>query len=248
MENSVLVLFDDKTKQAVLGAVEKALAELDNTGFETPGGVNTMVAGDPIDPQANDTWDATQLMGNATNFKRIVDEWAAIAQSKAVQAASLQDMINAKVLAWADDAHAVSMRLANDGASLSQLQANNAALASQRATSSAQTWDNFNFAGETDTTAQGAMANNLANQMRSVIFEAMQAAVAQTQQTSAPAQGTTGVAQGSLQTGAASVNTALISSLAEVMGSLGVQLAKIQDALAVILVKVVGEAVEVKPT
>jgi hypothetical protein len=77
--------------------------------------------------------------------------------------------------------------------------------------------------------------------MRSVAFEAVQSALAQAAVTSPAAQGTTGVAQGSLQTGAAGVNVALLTSMTEVMGALGVQLAKIQDALAVILVKVVGE-------
>jgi len=82
-----------------------------------------------------------------------------------------------------------------DGANLSQLQSTNAATASQRSVSNAQSWDNLVFAGEVDTTAQGAMANTLAEKQRSVIFEAVQAAVAATTQTSAPAQGTTGVAQ-----------------------------------------------------
>lgn len=115
-----------------------------------------------------------------------------------------------------------------------------------RIANDAATLSSLILAGEVDTTAQGSMANTLADKMRSVAFEAVQSAMAQSAVTSAPAQGTTGLAQGSIQTGAASANVALVASLAEVMGSIGVQLANIQEALKVILVHTTGEAVETK--
>lgn len=226
---------DDKTRTLISEAAV-ALQKFD-TEFETPGGANIMAVGDPIDPQANDTWDAAQLMANATNLKRVVDEWAAVSQNKAVQGAGLQDQLNSLFLRWADDAHVVTQRLATDGASLSQLQSTNAALASQRATNSAQTWDNFNFAGETDTTAQGAMANNLANQMRSVVFEALQAAVTSIAQTSAPAQGTTGVAQGALQMQVPVEMAQILVNNNTIQTAILAELAKIETALGVLLTR-----------
>ena len=182
------------------------------------------------DEQMNDTWDASVVQANGINLKRIVDEWAAISQNKAVANSNLQDQLNSQFLRWADDAHVIAQRLASDGANISQLQATNAAAASQRSTSNAQSWDNLVFAGEVDTTAQGAMANNLANQMRSVAFEAAQAAIVATTQTSAAAQGTTGVAQGAMQMGGGVATAAILA-----------QIAKLAEAINVIYVKVLGE-------
>lgn len=178
----------------------------------------------------NDTWDASVVQANGINLKRVVDEWAAVAHNKAVANAGLQDQINSQFLRWADDAHSVA-----------NLVANNSAVLANRANNLATTWDNLVVGGEIDTTAQGAMANNLANQMRSVAFEAVQTAMAQTAQTSAPAQGTTGMAQGALQTGAAGVNVALLANMTEVMAAIGASLVNVESALKVILVKVTGE-------
>jgi hypothetical protein len=201
-----------------------------------------------LDAGRNDSWDQTTLEANTVNLKRVVDDYAAIAQQRQNAAGGLQDQLNSLFLSWANDAHTVTQRLASDGANLSQLQANNAALAAQRTNAAAQTWDNFVYAGEVDVTAQGSMANTLAEKQRSVIFEAVQAAVAATTQTTAPAQGTTGVAQGAMQTGAAGVNVALMTELAEAMkANSTVQLAILEalagvnKAIGVILVKVTGE-------
>lgn len=189
------------------------------------------------DEHMNDTWDASVVQANGINLKRIVDEWAAISQNKAVANSNLQDQLNSQFLRWADDAHVITQRLASDGANLSQLQANNAAIASQRSVADAQTWDNLVFAGEIDTTAQGAMANNLANQMRSVAFEAVQSAMSMTAQTAPPAQGTTGVAQGAMQMGGGVATAAILA-----------QIAKLAEAVNVLYIKVLGEeATDEKP-
>lgn len=201
-----------------------------------------------IDQSRNNSWDQTATEFNTANLKRIVDDYAAIAQQRQNAAGGLQDQLNSLFLTWANDAHVVTQRLASDGANLSQLQANNAALAAQRANSAAQTWDSFVYAGEVDVTAQGSMANTLAEKQRSVIFEAVQAAVAATTQTTAPAQGTTGAAHGAMQTGTAGVNVALMADLAEAMKANNTvqlaileALAGVNKAIGVILVKVTGE-------
>ena len=182
------------------------------------------------------TWAETVEMANATNLKRIVDEWAALSANKAAQQAALQDQLNQQHLRWSEDAHVIAQRLASDGVNLSQLQATNAATHSQRAAASAQSFDNLVLAGEIDTTAQGSMANTLANQMRSVTFEAVQAAMAQTALTSAPAQGTTGVAEGAMQMGGSVATAAILA-----------QIAKLAEVVNVLAVKVLGEEVKVTP-
>jgi hypothetical protein len=171
------------------------------------------------DEQMNDTWDASVVQANGINLKRVVDEWAAVSHNKAVANANLQDQINSQFLRWADDAHSVA-----------NLVANNSAVLANRANNLATTWDNLVVGGEIDTTAQGAMANNLADRMRSVAFEAVQAAMAQTAQTSAAAQGTTGVAHGAMQTGTGIADVALMA-----------QIAKLAEAVNVIYLKVLGE-------
>jgi len=157
----------------------------------------------------------------ATNMKQVVDNFADLSHERARRSGSLQDKLNDQYLRFVEDQHVLVMRMAGNHT----------------------TYDNLMAAGEIDTTAQGAMANNLANQMRSIAFEAVQAAMAQTAQTSAAAQGTTGVAQGAMQTGAAGVNVALLANMTEVMAAIGASLVNVESALKVILVKVAGEEV-----
>jgi len=180
----------------------------------------------------NDTWDASVVQGNAVNLKRIVDDYANLAAQQAQAAQKHTDAL------WAQQ-----LRFTEQWQQIAQQAAINLTQHSQRQASLATSWDNLVLAGEIDTTAQGAMANNLADRMRSVAFEAVQAAMAQTAQTSAAAQGTTGVAQGAMQTGAAGVNVALLANMTEVMAAIGASLVNVESALKVILVKVAGEEV-----
>jgi hypothetical protein len=131
-----------------------------------------------------------------------------------------------------NDWHAFLMEQARDNSVIKQRLAHNAI-----------SWDNLVLAGETDATAQGSMASTLANQMRSVAFEAVQSALGMTSQTAAPAQGTTGVAQAALQTQVAPELAQIILNANTVQTALLSELAKIEQALSVILVKVTGEAV-----
>lgn len=167
----------------------------------------------------NDTWDASVVQGNAVNLKRIVDDYANLAAQQAQAAQRHTDAL------WAQQ-----LRFTEQWQQIAQQAAINLTQHSQRQASMATSWDNLVLAGEVDTTAQGAMANNLANQMRSVAFEAVQAAMAQTAQTSAAAQGTTGVAQGGMQLGGSVATTAILA-----------QIAKLAEMVGVLYVKVVGE-------
>ena len=178
------------------------------------------------------TFDQATLESMVNNLKRITDEWAAMSQNKASQQAGLQDKLNDQYLRFVEDQHTLVMRTADNGAQLANRTANNHA-----------TFDSLIFSGEIDTTAQGAMANNLANQMRSVAFEAVQSAMAQAAVTSPAAQGTTGVAQGSLQTQAPIELAQVLTNNNTIQTALLAQLAEIKNALAVILVKVTGDAV-----
>jgi hypothetical protein len=146
----------------------------------------------------------------ATNMKLVVDNFADLSHERARRSGSLQDKLNDQYLRMVEDQHQLTMRMAGNHA----------------------TFDNLIFAGEIDTTAQGAMANNLTNQMRSVAFEAVQSALAQAAQTSPPAQGTTGVAQGGMQLGGGVATTAIMA-----------QIAKLAEAVNVLYIKVLGEEV-----
>ena len=178
----------------------------------------------------SDTWDASVVQANATNMKRIVDDYADLAnqqarsaQSTVVAHAGLQERINSQYLRWADDAHGVA-----------NLVANNSAVLANRANNLATTWDNLVVAGEVDTTAQGKMASDLA---RSVANEAVQQALAMTAQTAPPAQGTTGVAHGAMQMGGGVATAAILA-----------QIAKLAAVVDVLVVKVLGEeATDEKP-
>lgn len=151
----------------------------------------------------------------ATNMKQVVDNFADLSHERARRSGSLQDKLNDQYLRFVEDQHVLVMRMAGNHT----------------------TYDNLMAAGEIDTTAQGAMANNLANQMRSIAFEAVQTAMAQTAQTSAAAQGTTGVAQGAMQMGGGVATAAILA-----------QIAKLAEAVNVLYVKVLGEeATEEKP-
>lgn len=173
----------------------------------------------PVDGQRNDSWDQTTNEANSINLKRIVDDYADLANQQARSAQKQTDALWAQFLDQNRQWQAIAQQAAI-----------NLTQHSQRVAANGATWDNLVFAGEVDTTAQGAMANNLANQMRSVAFEAVQAAMAQTAQTSAAAQGTTGVAQGSMQMGGGVATAAILA-----------QIAKLAEAVNVIYVKVLGE-------
>lgn len=174
---------------------------------------------DPVDGQRNDSWDLTSNEAFTTNIKRVVDDYADLANQQARAAQKQSEAVWTQFLDQNRQWQAIAQQAAI-----------NLTQHSQRAAASAQTWDSLIVAGEVDTTAQGAMANNLANQMRSIAFEAVQAAMAQTQQTSAPAQGTTGVAQGAMQTGTGIADVAILA-----------QIAKLAEAVNVIYLKVLGE-------
>ena len=171
------------------------------------------------DEHLNDTWDASVVQANATNLKRIVDDYANLAAQQAQAAQKHTDAL------WAQQ-----LRFTEQWQQIAQQAAMNLTQHSQRTAANAASWDNLVIAGEVDTTAQGAMANNLTNQMRSVAFEAVQAAMTQGTQTS-------GVAHGAMQMGGGVATAAILA-----------QIAKLAEADNILYIKVLGEeATDEKP-
>ena len=174
----------------------------------------------------NDSWDASVVQANAVNLKRIVDDYANLAAQQAQAAQKHTDAL------WAQQ-----LRFTEQWQQIAQQAAINLTQHSQRTAANAATLDNLVIAGEIDTTAQGSMANTLADRMRSVAFEAVQSAMAQTAQTSAAAQGTTGVAQGAMQMGGGVATAAILA-----------QIAKLAEAVNILYIKVLEEeATDEKP-
>lgn len=157
-----------------------------------------------------------------TNIKRIVDEWAALSQSKASAQASLQDQINGLFLKWAMDAQGVTNMVAN-----------NAAVLSARINSNAATVDNLvNVAAITNPAelAETSIGAKVAADVRDAVTQGIGAAVEQGVVSSPVAQGTTGVAQGAMQTATGIADAAILA-----------QIAKLAEVVSVLAIKVLGE-------
>lgn len=179
----------------------------------------------------SDAFNQATLEAMINNLKGITDAWASDFQDQSKQRQGLQDQLNQQHLKWAEDAHVLALRTADAGAVLVNRTGNNAA-----------TWDNLVFAGEVDTTAQGAMGAKMAEELSNTAKQAVQAAIASVAQTSAAAQGTTGVAQGALQTQAPIELAQVLTNNITIQTALLATMADINAALKVILVKVTGDA------
>jgi len=191
-----------------------------------------------------------------TNVKAMHEAWQADSQQQAKQRQSLQDQLNAQHLRFVEDQHTLLMRtadqnanlghrVASNAASVDTLIANNAVIQSQAAQNTAQLLQALILSGEIDTTAQGAIGAKTAEEFRSAAKQAIEAAIAAVPGTSAPSQGTTGVAQGALQTQAPIELAQVLSNNITIQTAVLTELAQINKALAVLLVRVAGE--EVKP-
>jgi hypothetical protein len=179
---------------------------------------------------AEEQYESKYDEGWETNFKGLTDAWNADWLNNSKQRAGLQDQVNNLFLQNVQQAQALMNQVAQWGA---QEQA--------RGARNAGTWDNLVFAGEIDTTAQGAMGAKIAADVGDAAKKAIDEAIASAVVTSPPAQGTTGVAQGAVQADIAQV----VANSNTIQTALLAELAQINKALAVILVKVTGEAVEV---
>lgn len=173
------------------------------------------------DEHMNDTWDASVVQASGTNLKRIVDDYADLANTQARSAQKQTDALWTQFLDQNRQWQAIAQQAAA-----------NLTAHSQRTSANAGVWDNLVFASEIQDTAQTSMATTLAEKMRSAAFEAVQAALGQTAQTSAAAQGTTGVAQGAIQGGISVADAAILA-----------QVAKLAEAVNVLYIKVLGEEV-----
>lgn len=170
-------------------------------------------------------FDQATVEAMVNNLKGLVDSWKSDEEQQARQRQSLQDQLNQQHLKWAEDAHILAMRTADAGAVLINRTGNNAA-----------TWDNLIYAGEIDTTAQGAMGNKLAEEFRSVAKQAVESVVA-------GKAGLTSVAQGALETQTPIELAQVLTNNISVQTALLATMADINAALKVILEKVAGDAV-----
>ena len=168
------------------------------------------------------------------NLKRIVDEWAALAQHKASAQATVQDQLNALFLQWAGDQHTLVMRTADTNAVLLSRMAGNAATVDHLGDLDALT--------PPAETTQAAIGAKVAEEVSSTAKDALKSALGSTALTSAAAEGSTGVAQAGLQTQVAPELAQTILNANTVQMALLGELAKIEQALSVILVKVTGDA------
>lgn len=179
------------------------------------------------EPMAEDISDKAWIV----NLKAMYDAWQSDSQQLARQRQSLQDKLNDQHLRFVEDQHTLVMRTADSNAVLQNRMAQNAA-----------TLDHLVSAGEIDTTAQGAIGAKQAEEFRSVAKQAVEAAVAAVPGTSAAAQGTTGVAQGAIQTQTPIELAQVLTNNITVQTALLTTLAEVTKALAAITVKVTGEA------
>ena len=177
-------------------------------------------------------FDQATLEAMVINLKAIVEAWQSDSQQQAKQRQTFQDKTNDQYLRFVEDQHTLVMRTADLSAS-----------GVQRHRDNLDTLTTLVLSGEIDTTAQGAMGAKMAEEFRSISKQAIESAVGMTAQTSAAAQGTTGVAQAALQTQVAPELAQIILNANTVQTALLSELAKIEQALSVILVKVTGEAV-----
>ena len=172
--------------------------------------------------------------GWETNFKGLTDAWNADWLNNSRQRSNFQDQVNNLFLQHVQTAQGLQAKVADWGAQEHARHASNAG-----------TWDNLVFAGEVDTTAQGAIGAKIAAEVNDAVKMAVQESIASIVATSAAAQGTTGVAQGLIQ-GQVPVELAqVLTNNNTIQTALLAELSQINKALAVILVKVTGEAVEV---
>jgi hypothetical protein len=184
------------------------------------------------------SFDQATLEAMVNNLKGITDAWQSEFQNQNKQRQGLQDKLNDQHLRFVEDQHTLVMRTADANALVSGRVANNHA-----------SWDNLVLAGALTNPAElaeSAIGAKVAAEVRSAAKEAMEASTAAIGQTSAAAQGTTGVAQGALQTQVAPEIAQIILNNNTIQTALLAELAKIEQALSVILVKVAGEAIEGK--
>jgi hypothetical protein len=195
---------------------------------------------DVVDSQRNDSWDQTVLEAFAVNLKSLVDshlghtdvresDGDVLLGNRGHATAQLQDKVNQLFLEGHQQHNSIVNRLAQDSATVSG-----------RVASNAVTLDGMIYGGlmtRPDEIAEAAIGKNVSDSTADVARDAIRAAVAQTQQTSAPAQGTTGVAQGALQTQEPILLASELAGMVEVNKALGVQLAKLAEAINVLIIR-----------
>ena len=180
-------------------------------------------------------WDEAALEAFVTNLKRIVDDYADLANEKARRSGSLQDKINDQYLRFIEANGTLVQRMAGNSATVDHLV--------NSATASALAAQNTEFRGIGAQVAQEAAeaATSAVNAALAQATSGQGYALGQAAQTSPPAQGTTGVAQGALQTSEPVWMAESLAALLQVNKALAAKLAAIESALGVLVIKVTGE-------
>lgn len=184
------------------------------------------------------SFDQAVLEAMVNNLKGLTDAWQANFLDQDRQRHTLQDKLNEQHLRFVEDQHTLVMRTADSNAVLLARMQGNASTVDHLGALDALT--------PPAETAQAAIGAKVAEEVSSTAKEAIRTALATSVTTSAPAQGSTGVAQAGLQTQLAPELAQIILNANTVQTALLAELAKIEQALSVILVKVTGDATEVK--
>ena len=180
-------------------------------------------------------WNEAALEGFVTNLKRIVDDYADLANEKARRSGSLQDKINDQYLRYVEANGTLVHRMAGNNATVDHLV--------NSATASSLAAQNTEFRGIGAQVAQEAAeaTTGAVNAALAQTASGQGYGLAQAAQTSAPAQGTTGVAQGALQAGEPVWMAESLGALLQVNKALAAKMAAIESALGVLVIKVTGE-------
>jgi len=184
------------------------------------------------------SFDQATLEAMVNNLKGLTDAWQSNFLNSAKQQQGLQDKLNEQHIRFVEDQHTLLMRTADSNAVLLSRMAGNTATVDHLGDLDALT--------PPSETAQAAIGAKVAEEVSSTAKEAIRTAIATTTATSAAAQGSTGVAQAALQTQVAPELAQIILNANTVQTALLAELAKIEQALSVILVKVTAETT--KPT
>ena len=204
------------------------------------------VAADGVDINVNDSFDQAYLQNVLANLKIQMDNFMSHIDTRerendrligvrGTRSEDFQSKVNDMHLRWVDN----NMRLVNNlaegsGVTQQRIAANGAAL------------DNMVLVGgmtRPDEVAEAVIGKSQVDAAVDVSPQALRDAVANVAQTSAAAQGTTGVAQGALQSQTPILQVSELAGMIEVNKALGVELAEIVKALAVVVVKVAEEDV-----
>ncbi|MHC4372086.1 MAG: hypothetical protein ACYSW8_31150 [Planctomycetota bacterium] len=202
------------------------------------------VAADGVDVLVNDSFDQAYLENLLVNLKSLMDnhfshndvresDAQALLASRNIRSEDLQAKINEQHLTNASN----NQRLVN-------AMAEGNAIVQNRIASNAVSLDGMVLGGlmtRPDELAESVIGKNQADTTADVSRDVIRGAGANTAMTSPPSQGTTGVAQGALQAQEPILQASELAGMVEVNKALGVQLAKLAEAVNVLIIREVDK-------